>query len=143
MHIVSHPLLVLFPKRSANYNVQDFTILRILNDSYKSRALFFIAASVSMDTLIIIIIIIIIPFLLFFFFFFFFFFRARQPICPVCTSALGLLCNTEYSIQHTFSSPVSFRGRGPLLRLCLYILVRQTDSQRHNSADEPNHRSSR
>jgi hypothetical protein len=35
----------------------------------------------------------------------------------------------KYSIQLTFNSP--------LLRLCLYLIVPHTDSQRHYSADQP------
>jgi hypothetical protein len=35
------------------------------------------------------------------------------------------------------------RGKGLLLRLCLFLLVRQTDSQKRCSADEPAPRSSK
>ena len=59
-------------------------------------------------------------------------------LCPGCTSTLGLLCNPKYSNECRINNPVPLmRSKGPLLRPCLYLLVRQAGSQRRYSADEP------
>jgi hypothetical protein len=43
--------------------------------------------------------------------FFFFFSRFRQDNCPGCTSALCLMRDPKYSIQHRFSRPVPLLKR--------------------------------
>jgi len=91
----------------------------------------------------------------FFFFFFFFFSSSSSSFFPsssyfsasffffiepvsLCTAALGLLCSPNISFS-TASIALRhvWRGKGPLLRLCLCLLVLQSASQRHYNADKP------
>ena len=63
-------------------------------------------------------------------------------LCPRCTSALGLLYSPKLSFSmDSITLCLLYRGKGPLLRLCLYLLARQSASQRRYSADEPMSRS--
>jgi hypothetical protein len=61
--------------------------------------------------------------LLFFFFYFFFFFSSSSigpvSLCPGCASALGLLYNPKYSIQHRFNSPVRIKRQRSLTEAVL------------------------
>ena len=55
----------------------------------------------------------------------------------LCTAALGLLCSPNISFSTaSITLCLVWRGKGPLLRLCLCLLVLQSASQRHYNAVE-------
>ena len=69
---------------------------------------------------------------------FFFFFLGPFSLCTECTTALGLLCSPNIPFNTaSVALRLVWRGKGPLLRLCLCLLVQQSASQRHYNAVEP------
>ena len=73
-----------------------------------------------------------------------FFFLGPVSLCTECTTALGLLCSPNISFSTaSIALCLVWRGKGPLLRLCLCLLVLPSASQRHYNAVEPTPRNSK